>query len=92
MIILMQKEKTRFEYEPLDSLPSGYRKYSKGSIYDPVLNEFLESPHKIWKINMGEISSDNMSQNFRNRIKKRGLSSKVEVVVIRKIVYLQKIS
>jgi len=76
----------RFEMKPVEEKRE--KKYHKGSIYDPIIDQFLESGHDLVEINVEERKTSYMVTQLSKRIEKREL----DIVVSRGggFVYLEK--
>ena len=84
--ILMSKVK--YNLEALDKKPT--RKYRKGSKYDPILDSFLESAHKLVKVEVENKDANYLRTQLNKRIEARDLQAKVKVSVVNNIAYLEK--
>lgn len=47
--------------------------YTKGSIFDPIIDQFLESGHKLVEIQIENRKASYIKNQLMNRIKKRKL-------------------
>ena len=84
--ILMSKVK--YNLEAVDKKPT--RKYRKGSKYDPILDSFLESAHKLVKVEVENKDANYLRTQLNKRIEARDLQAKIKVSVVNNIAYLEK--
>ena len=78
----------KYNLEPVDKKPT--RKYRKGSKYDPILDSFLESAHKLVKVEVENKDANYLRTQLNKRIEARDLQAKVKVSVVNNIAYLEK--
>jgi hypothetical protein len=77
-----------FELSPVDEKPS--RSYRKGSKYDPILDEFLESDNDLVKVEFPEKDANYLRAQLKKRIDIRELSDKVKASVVNNTAYLER--
>jgi hypothetical protein len=78
-----------FNLSPVDEKPS--RSYRKGSKYDPILDEFLESDHDLVQVKAPDKEANYLRAQLKKRIDIRDLSNEVKTSVVNDIAYLEKI-
>ncbi len=84
--ILMSEVK--YNLEAVDKKPT--RKYRKGSKYDPILDSFLESAHKLVKVEVENKDANYLRSQLNKRIEARDLQAMIKVSVVNNIAYLEK--
>ena len=84
--VLMSEVK--YNLEAVDKKPT--RKYRKGSKYDPILDSFLESAHKLVKVEVENKDANYLRTQLNKRIEARDLQAKIKVSVVNNIAYLEK--
>ena len=62
------------------------------SKYDPIIDKFLEIDDKLVKVEVEDKDTNYLRTQLNNRIKARDLKDKVEVSVIKGVIYLEKIN
>jgi hypothetical protein len=77
-----------FNLSPVGEKPS--RSYRKGSKYDPILDEFLDSNYDIVQVNVPDKDANYLRAQLKKRIDIRDLSSKLETSVANNVAYLEK--
>lgn len=78
--------KIRFEMKPVTEKRE--KKIKKGSIYDPIIDQFLESGHDLVEINVEEKKASYVAGALKKRIQVRKLEIKASFVD--ELVYLEK--
>ena len=78
-----------FILSPVNDKP--VRTYRKGSIYDPIIDEFLASDMNLVVINAEKYNANYFRLQLMNRIVKRNLDNKILASVINNKTYLEKI-
>lgn len=78
----------KFELEPVAEKPS--RKYRKGSKYDPIIDEFLNSAHELVKVEVPDKDANYLRTQLKKRIDARVLNNNLEVSVVNNVAYLEK--
>jgi ABC-type microcin C transport system permease subunit YejE len=78
-----------FTLSPVNDKPS--RTYRKGSIYDPIIDEFLASDMNIVIVNAEKYNANYLRLQLMNRIVRRNLHSKLLASVVSDKTYLEKI-
>ncbi len=66
------------------------RKYRKGSKYDPILEGFLKSEHKLVKVNVPDKDANYIRTQLNKRIEANSKYSKIKVSVVNNIAYLER--
>jgi hypothetical protein len=87
--ILFKMSEINFELKPVDKKPS--RKYRKGSKYDPILDEFLESDEDLVQVEVEGKDANYLRTQLKKRIDARDLVNKVDASVANNKTYLEKI-
>ena len=77
-----------FSFDPVKAKPK--RKYRKGSKYDPILEGFLKSEHKLVKVEVPNKDANYIRTQLNKRIEATRKFSKIKVSVINNIAYLEK--
>ena len=77
----------KFDLKPIEKKPS--RRYRKGSMYDPILDAFMEGEEDLVEVNVSGRDANYLRTQLNKRIEARGL--KVTVSVVNDIAYLEKI-
>jgi hypothetical protein len=77
-----------FNLEPVEEKPS--RKYRKGSKYDPIIDEFIDSGHELVKVDVPDKDANYLRTQLKKRIDARDLDDELEVSVVNNIAYLEK--
>lgn len=78
-----------FILSPVNDKPA--RTYRKGSIYDPIIDEFLASDINIVVVNAEKYNANYLRMQLMNRIIRRNLDSKLLASVVSDKTYLEKI-
>jgi hypothetical protein len=78
-----------FNLSPVDEKPS--RSYRKGSKYDPILDDFLDSDHDLVQIKISDKDANYLRAQLKKRIDVRDLSDEVKASVVNDVAYLEKI-
>jgi len=81
-----QVSKIKFEMRRVDKKRE--KKYLKGSIYDPMIDQFLESGHNLVQITVERKKASYVVTQLNKRIEKRGLD--IVASWADDIVYLEK--
>ena len=76
-----------FKLTPVESKPQ--RKYRKGSKYDPLLDTFLESEHKLVKVTVEGKEANYLRTQLNKRVDARKIEN-IEVSVVNNVCYLEK--
>lgn len=87
-----KEEKPIFTFEPVKKKPS--RRYRKGSKYDPLLDGFLASKHKLVKVSIKNLKPHYLRTQLTKRIEAdseqpKPKYSNIKVSVINSICYLE---
>lgn len=77
-----------FKLEPIKEKPK--RKYRKGSKYDPILDQFVDSKEKLAEITVEKKDANYLRTQLDKRIEARKLDKKVKVSVINNKCYLER--
>ena len=78
-----------FSFDPVKAKPK--RKYRKGSKYDPILEDFLESEHKLVKVEVPNKDANYIRTQLNKRIEANTRKfGKIKVSVVNNIAYLEK--
>ncbi|GAH38107.1 unnamed protein product [marine sediment metagenome] len=83
---MKQVSKIKFEMRRVDKKRE--KKYLKGSIYDPMIDQFLESGHNLVQITVERKKASYVVTQLNKRIEKRGLD--IVASWADDIVYLEK--
>jgi hypothetical protein len=78
----------KFELEPVAVKPS--RKYRKGSKYDPIIDQFLNSSHELVKVEVPDKDANYLRTQLKKRIDARDLNNQLEVSVVNNVAYLER--
>ena len=76
----------RFDMKPVTEKRE--KKAKKRSVYDPILDQFLESGHDLVEIEVEEKKASYVASMLKKRIKLRGLE--IEATAVDDVVYLEK--
>jgi len=76
-----------FSLNPETSKPT--RKYRKGSKYDPILKEFLKSPHELVKVEVPDKDANYIRTQLKKRLDAQGRTD-IKISVVNDICYLEK--
>jgi hypothetical protein len=79
----------KFSLSPIKKKPS--RKYRKGSKYDPIINQFLESEMNLVVVNVADKDANYLRTQIKKRIDARDLNKKIEVSVVNNKTYLERL-
>jgi hypothetical protein len=63
----------KFELQPVDEKPS--RTYAKGSKYDPIIDSFIESKHKLVEVVVKDKDANYLRTQLNKRIDARELTT-----------------
>lgn len=86
----VEKEKQSFfKMENVTSKPQ--RGYRKGSKYDAILNQFLNSTQTLVTLEIPDVKGNYIATQLTKRIVALNLTSKIDVSVINGLAYLEKI-
>ena len=77
-----------FSFDAVKSKPK--RKYRKGSKYDPILEGFFKSEHKLVKVQVTGKDANYIRTQLNKRIEATTKYSKIKVSVVNNIAYLEK--
>lgn len=77
-----------FSFSEVKAKPK--RKYRKGSKYDPILEGFLKSEHKLVKVEVPNKDANYIRTQLNKRIEATRKYNKIKVSVINNIAYLEK--
>jgi hypothetical protein len=78
----------KFTLSPVDKKPS--RRYRKGSKYDPIIDEFLESEYDLVKVEILDKDANYLRTQLKKRIEARDLMNSVDASVVNNVAYLEK--
>ena len=78
----------KFSLSPVDKKPS--RRYRKGSKYDPIIDEFLESEYDLVKVEVLDKDANYLRTQLKKRIEARSLMNNVDASVVNNVAYLEK--
>ena len=78
----------KFDLKPIKRKPS--RRYRKGSKYDPIINQFLNSSHELVKVEVPDKDANYLRTQLKKRIDARDLNNQLEVSVVNNVAYLEK--
>jgi len=82
-------EPVSFSFSEVKSKPK--RAYRKGSKYDPILEDFLKSDHKLVKVEIPEKDANYIRTQLNKRIEANTRKfGKIKVSVVNNICYLEK--
>lgn len=76
----------KFNLSPVGEMPK--RRYRKGSKYDPILDAFIESSHKLVNVEVDGRDGNYVRTQLKKRIDARSLN--IDVSVVNNKVYLEK--
>jgi len=76
----------RFEMKPVEKKRE--KKYHKGSVYDPMIDQFIESGHNLVEITVEDKKASYVVTQLNKRIEKRKLNAVASWA--EDIVYLEK--
>lgn len=79
--------KINFKLVPVDEKP---RRFRKGSIYDPIIDEFLGGNESLVEVNVEGKSAHYLRMQLNKRIQLRGLSDQLKVSVTGEVAYMEK--
>ena len=77
-----------FSFSEVKAKPK--RKYRKGSKYDPILEGFLASEHKLVKVEVPNKDANYIRTQLNKRIEASRKFAKIKVSVVNNIAYLEK--
>lgn len=78
-----------FSLSPIKKKPS--RKYRKGSKYDPIIDQFINSEHNLALVNVKYRDANYLRTQLKKRIDARDLNDKIEVSVVNNGTYIEKL-
>lgn len=78
-----------FSLSPIKKKPS--RKYRKGSKYDPIIDQFLESEMNLVVVNVADKDANYLRTQIKKRIDARDLNKNIEVSVVNNKTYLERL-
>ena len=84
----VEKTDMPFSFSEVKSKPK--RKYRKGSKYDPILDSFLSSDHKLVKVEVDGKDANYIRTQLNKRIEATKKYAKIKISVINNIAYLEK--
>ncbi|GAG84027.1 unnamed protein product [marine sediment metagenome] len=67
------------------------KKVGRRSIYDPMIDQFLESGHSLVEMTVENRKANYVRNILRNRISERGLEEQVKALYVDEWVYLEKV-
>ncbi len=79
----------RFKVTPVEEKPTRKYKQKGTRKYAPIIDSFLESEHKLVKVENTEKEANYLYTQLKRLCKERGLDS-VKLTVVNKEVYLEK--
>jgi hypothetical protein len=79
----------KFTLSPIEKKPS--RRYRKGSKYDPILDQFLDSDMTLVVVNAEKYDANYLRTQLMKRVDARDLNNKLKVSVVNNKTYLEKI-
>jgi hypothetical protein len=85
----IEMNSVRFELKPLEEVPKGRR--PGRSMYDPILEQFMESGHEIVQVTVEDKVLAAVRTTLAKRIEKKELEGKVEVGYRGGVLYLRKL-
>ena len=77
-----------FSFSEVKAKPK--RKYRKGSKYDPILEGFLKSEHKLVKVEVTGKDANYIRTQLNKRIEASRKFAKIKVSVVNNVAYLEK--
>ena len=78
----------KFTLSPIEKKPS--RRYRKGSKYDPILDQFLDSDMTLVVVNAAKYDANYLRTQLMKRVDARDLNNKLKVSVVNNKTYLEK--
>jgi len=78
-----------FNIQPVDEKPRKETKAPRGSKYEPIINAFMDSNHKLVRVDGTGLDANYLAGQLTKVIKSKGIDS-IEVSVRNKKVYLEK--
>ena len=81
--------KITFELKPVSKKPS--RRYKKGSRYDPIIDQFIESDLTLAQVDVEGKDGNYLRTQLNKNIEKKNLTEKIKVSVTNSVLYLEKI-
>ena len=78
----------KFELKPIEEKP--HRRYSKGSKYDPIVDQFLKGAEDLVEVNVTGKDANYLRTQLNKRIEARGLEDQINVSVVNNVCYLEK--
>ena len=79
----------KFSLSPIKKKPS--RKYRKGSKYDPIIDQFLESEMNLVVVSVANKDANYLRTQIKKRIDARDLNKNIEVSVVNNNTYLERL-
>ncbi|MGD2200521.1 MAG: hypothetical protein PVJ38_02675 [Candidatus Bathyarchaeota archaeon] len=76
-----------FELTPAEKKPQ--RRYRKGSKYDPVLDAFLESEHRLVEVSVEGKEANYLRTQLKKRIDAREIEG-IDASVVNNVCYLER--
>jgi hypothetical protein len=77
-----------FKLIDVEKKPS--RRYRKGSKYDPIIDQFIDSKSKLVKVDIKGKDANYVRTQLKKRIDARELGKQIEVSVVNNIAYIEK--
>ena len=77
-----------FKLVDVDKKPS--RKYRKGSKYDPIIDQFVDSKSKLVKVEIRGKDANYVRTQLKKRIDARDMGKQIDVSVVNNVAYLEK--
>jgi len=79
----------KFKLKPVTKKPP--RKFRKGSKYDPLIDEFIESKEKLVSVSVKGKDHNYLRNQLNKRIEARDLQAKIKTSVVNVTCYLEKL-
>ncbi|MCW3978911.1 MAG: hypothetical protein NWF12_04120 [Candidatus Bathyarchaeota archaeon] len=80
--------KLNFKLVPVEEKP---RRFRQGSIYDPIIDEFLGGKESLVEVSVEGKSAHYLRMQLNKRIQMRGLDEQVKVSVTGEVAYMEKL-
>jgi hypothetical protein len=78
----------KFDLQPVSKKP--FRKYRKGSKYDPILDIFMSGEHNLVKVEVENKDANYLRTQLNKRVEVRDIGDKIKVSVVNNVAYLEK--
>jgi hypothetical protein len=78
-----------FKLVEVEKKPS--RKYRKGSKYDPIIDQFIDSKSKLVKVEIRGKDANYVRTQLKKRIDARDMGKQIDVSVVNNVAYLEKL-